>query len=137
MRIVKRYGARFSDGEKDEVVMSSDKSRKVAAAPRVYGYRHDGQRTVKVTLYPFVDPETKEFDFLREARVSLWGYTPKSNRPDDDPEDDVCPSPREELRDEDLDRLSAYVDNVRDSMQFEVKQHDQAYVNLRRHTIAA
>ena len=65
--------------------------------------------------------------------MSRSGDTLKPSRPDDDPDDDVRPSPPDELRDEDLDRLAAYVDSVRDNMQFEVKQHDQAYANLRLH----
>ena len=36
LRVVKKYGARFSDGEEeDEAIVHSDGSRRVAAAPRV------------------------------------------------------------------------------------------------------
>ena len=46
LRVAKKYGARFSNGEEEDdaiIVVDSDGSRRVAAAPRVYAYRHDGQ----------------------------------------------------------------------------------------------
>ena len=132
-RVVKKYGARYSEGEPDEVVESSDGTQKVAAAPRVYAYRADGRGgQEKITLYPFVDPETQEFDFHRESRVSLWGYNPKSTQLTDDPDEDVRPAPREELQDEDLNQLALYVDDVRGSMAFEVKQYSRALEDLER-----
>ena len=77
---------------------------------------------------------TKEFDFRRDAHVSLWGYNLRAGQTEDDSEEGTPPVPREELRDEDLDKLEAFVADVRSTVAFDLKQREQTLRTLQTQT---
>ena len=62
------------------------------------------------------------------------GTLSSRRRSEDDPDDDVGPAPVEKPNDEDLDLLSLHAESVMNSMEFEIKHHNQAFVDLRKHT---